>query len=829
MDWEVAVDAHWVDAHEVTAGEQHGALAGGEYVEIEVATNEGVELLGPGTYTGTVTFQNGTTGSVQMRLLTLIIESPIRIVPDGLEAEVFEGYWKGPFETPSVTREFTLYNDSGSDLSYTVSATQPWLVVEPVDGPEDLSGTLDAFGAVGFECSVGPIAETLGVGRHEGALRFSFIDTSNGNVSGSTDRSVVLMIEEPIAVFEPADPWEVGPNLDPDAPDALAAQSYTISNRAADVIEVSVLADQDWIDLDATFLQVFPGTDQERTVTASLNPNALALPDGVYESSITFEDTITGAILCRSVVLNIEEDVSLRPLNGLVAAGVVGAAANPSFKVFTLTNVARDGGGELLWEAYVCSQEAQWVLIDGAFASGGSLQDGESRTVIVSIDAVATGALEDGVHTADVCFRVVPDGEEHVRPVSLRLSVPTRSVADGVVPAESMQPEGPDYAYRVAQFHTTNAEYVAFLNDAILHPTDERGQHVYVDASNGDVYVNTSTTGEIGVDDGRRTVKLFSPSISGQIEYAGGAYGVASAADDYADHPVTGVSWYGAVKYCNWLTIDQGMPASERCYTEDVSTEPAGWHPVSTTGTDWLNRDLLDAERFRLVTECEGYRLPMDNGHNNLSSALDSADGFNEWYKAAAWSDLLDQNTTYGFGRSSITGQDANFRGSGDPWDEGTTPAGYFDGTDHGGTFETNPLGNANAFGLFDLTGNVFHWMQGRYNAHPDSIDFRTIRGGSWGDSFDSPDLRNDRRTFIPADATSAIVGFRVVRSLAGPDGDVDGDGDVDVVDFAASRICLNGPEVGYVPGCASLDLDDDVDVDLRDVGAFQLIFAGAR
>jgi hypothetical protein len=183
----------------------------------------------------------------------------------------------------------------------------------------------------------------------------------------------------------------------------------------------------------------------------------------------------------------------------------------------------------------------------------------------------------------------------------------------------------------------------------------------------------------------------------------------------------------------------------------------------------------------------------------------------------------------YGFGRNTITGWDANFSGSGDPWDDGTTPVGYYDGTDHGGAFQTNPVGNENTFALFDMTGNVFHWMQGRYSNHPSSIEFRAIRGGSWDDGLDLPDLQNNRRTFIRPHATSALIGFRVVRSLAAPRGDLDVDGDVDTQDFIATAICLNGPGNGLVPGCGALDLDGDFDVDLRDVGAFQTIFTGSR
>ena len=37
--------------------------------------------------------------------------------------------------------------------------------------------------------------------------------------------------------------------------------------------------------------------------------------------------------------------------------------------------------------------------------------------------------------------------------------------------------------------------------------------------------------------------------------------------------PVTRVSWYDAVKYCRWLTTQEGLGESEQCYPENIGPE----------------------------------------------------------------------------------------------------------------------------------------------------------------------------------------------------------------------------------------------------------------
>ena len=90
----------------------------------------------------------------------------------------------------------------------------------------------------------------------------------------------------------------------------------------------------------------------------------------------------------------------------------------------------------------------------------------------------------------------------------------------------------------------------------------------------------------------------------------------------------------------------------------------------------------------------------------------------------------------------------------------------------------THPVGSkpANAFGLYDMAGNVWQWTQDCYAetyagassngsaAEPGNSCMRVDRGGSW---FYPPwTLRSAARERNPAAYRDIMMGFRVARTL---------------------------------------------------------------
>jgi len=149
------------------------------------------------------------------------------------------------------------------------------------------------------------------------------------------------------------------------------------------------------------------------------------------------------------------------------------------------------------------------------------------------------------------------------------------------------------------------------------------------------------------------------------------------------DCPVEYVSWDDAIDYCNALSAQQGLAP---CY---------------------------DADRNLVGLDCEGYRLPTEA----------------EWEYAAR------AGTQTAFYTGDITNPDC------EPLDPNLDAAGWYCGNSNR---TTHPVGQKqpNAWGLYDMHGNVFEWVNDWYGEYspgaavdpvgPASGEDRVLRGGSW-------------------------------------------------------------------------------------------------
>ena len=200
-----------------------------------------------------------------------------------------------------------------------------------------------------------------------------------------------------------------------------------------------------------------------------------------------------------------------------------------------------------------------------------------------------------------------------------------------------------------------------------------------------------------------------SPSSFAQAAYPGGY--------DVALHPVQCVTWFGAARYCDWMSMVTG---ETRAYTDSDN-----W--LCNSGNPYL---------------ADGYRLPTES----------------EWEYSAQFSD----GRIYPWGGSYPNCDLVNYFGKAWPICVGwTAPIG------------SRPQG-ASALGIMELAGNLREWCNDRGECDlgfepltnpcgSNIANERVVRGSSW---FHSSGGRCCQRIFQDPAFTS-YTGFRIVKTLS--------------------------------------------------------------
>jgi formylglycine-generating enzyme required for sulfatase activity len=236
-----------------------------------------------------------------------------------------------------------------------------------------------------------------------------------------------------------------------------------------------------------------------------------------------------------------------------------------------------------------------------------------------------------------------------------------------------------DYDYEIMKYEVTNAQYLQYLREAYA------AGDIWV-ADNG---VRWHYEGDHHYREGVKRLYALGTEFyqnTSRISYRKGQfflnYPEEFSEEDYLNHPVVYVSWFGALAFA-------------RHY---------------------------------------GLRLPTDH----------------EWEKAARGM----TGNMYPWG-DSIDGSRANYFNSRDPWDNGTTPVGYFNGKNPGTTDSPSP------YGVYDMAGNVLNWTGSWYGgSYPNR---RVLRGGSWDDT--PVILPSWSRYSSSMTCSDSDIGFRCART----------------------------------------------------------------
>ena len=218
-----------------------------------------------------------------------------------------------------------------------------------------------------------------------------------------------------------------------------------------------------------------------------------------------------------------------------------------------------------------------------------------------------------------------------------------------------------DYDYEIMKYEVTNAQYLTYLQDAL---------------ANGEIWIGSCLD-----------TWDWDECINGYYE-----------GDEHV--PPGEVSYY---------SLDDPWDESMNWNISFISWNSIGNGRFELNDSTFLNHPVVWVTWYGANAFAEHYGMRLPNKY--------------EWEKTARGNTGADY--PWGENAGDIISDNANCWDSGDPWDNGTSPIGYFNGQ-NGTTDSPSP------YGAYDMVGNVWEWTD---SWETESDPSRIISGGGWNNA----------------------------------------------------------------------------------------------
>jgi len=279
-----------------------------------------------------------------------------------------------------------------------------------------------------------------------------------------------------------------------------------------------------------------------------------------------------------------------------------------------------------------------------------------------------------------------------------------------------------NYQYLIGKYEVTIGQYTAFLN-AIAKESDP-----YMLWNKGMKVANVQGIERTG----------------NQGNYSYHVMQTSSTNSSSENMPVTGVSWFNAARFANWMANGQPTGNEDSTTTENGAYNLNGITNGIAPARNTINPNTGLAPTFYIPLENEWYKAAY-------------YDGTGSYYKYATQSNAVPSNT---IGNATTTSNGANYLAD--------SQNGYcvsqsqlFESTQ---TYLTNVglfVNSPSHYGTFDQTGSIWEWtdLDGKASKS------RGLKGAAWTST--PPYMQSSYRLITVPSSISVNVGFRLASPYA--------------------------------------------------------------